>query len=80
MIEIDEDNRDEENAFADFIDWYCSDEHFKHISKTQHPFNETPIDNGEMIRILRGLYDAEATLNIMASMPSYIDEIRIFKR
>lgn len=80
VIEIDEENPDGENAFSDFIDWYCSDEHFKHIMKTEHPFNETPIDNGEMIRILKSLYDAEATLNIMASMPSHADEVRRFKR
>ena len=78
--EIDEENRDDENAFADFIEWYCSEEHFNHIMKTEHPYNETPIDNGEMIRILRGLYGSDATLNIMASMPSHYDDVRRFKR
>jgi hypothetical protein len=78
--EIDEENPDGENCLADFIEWYCSDEHFTHIMKTEHPYAENAIDNGEMIRILRGLYDAESALNIMSSMPRDYDDVRRFKR
>jgi hypothetical protein len=80
VIEIDEENRDDENCLADFCDWYCSEEHFTHIMKTEHPYADSAIDNGEMIRILRGLYDAESSLNIMASMPSHATDVSRFKR